>query len=148
MATQPDDVRGTLAWAVHELAVAIAEADVVAAAALGVTAGDHLALKHLLAAAEPLGPVELARLLGMSSGSATTLVERLARAGHVDRRPHPSDGRRRAVTVTAATRDRMLGALRPIADAIETAGARLTTSERTATRRFLADVTASHRRAR
>lgn len=85
-----------LTWAVHHLAVAVAEFDASVARRLGLSAGDYLALKHLLAAAGPVefadppGPVELGRLLGLSSGAATGLVDRLERAGYARREPHPA----------------------------------------------------------
>jgi len=57
------------------------------------------AMEHLMGAA--MGPVELSRRLHMTSASATVLVDRLAEAGHVEREPDPSDGRRRVVRPTA-----------------------------------------------
>ena len=107
MPPQPAPHDAHLAWAVHDLAVAIAEADVAMSAALRVTTGDYLAVKHVLLRPDELGPVELGRLLGMSSGSATALVDRLETAGHVVRRPHDRDRRRRVLTLSAATRDRI-----------------------------------------
>ena len=56
-----------LAWAVHDLAVAVADADVAISARLGVTTGDYLAIKHVLLRPDELGPVELSRLQGSSA---------------------------------------------------------------------------------
>ena len=61
---------------------------------------DAVALRLLLEAeraGQPLGPGELARKLGISSASTTTLLDRLTRSGHVRREPHPTD--RRALVI-------------------------------------------------
>ena len=42
----------------------------------------------------PMGPTELARALHITTASATAMVDRLVRAGHVVREPHPEDRRR------------------------------------------------------
>lgn len=51
---------------------------------------------------EPLSTGELAKLLGLTSGSATRLVDRLESAGFVERIPDPQD--RRKALVSLATR--------------------------------------------
>jgi DNA-binding MarR family transcriptional regulator len=56
------------------------------------------AMEHLMR--DPIGPVELSRLLHMTSASATVLVDRLEEAGHVHREPDPHDRRRRVVRPT------------------------------------------------
>ena len=43
---------------------------------------------------EPIGPTELARLLGISAASVTVLIDRLVRADILVREHHPSDRRR------------------------------------------------------
>lgn len=50
----------------------------------------------------PMGPTELARALHITTASATAMVDRLVRAGHVVREPHPED--RRRMTVRAVER--------------------------------------------
>lgn len=50
---------------------------------------------------EPLSTGEIAKLTGLTSGSATRLVDRLERAGLVERRPDPHDRRRTRVSLTA-----------------------------------------------
>ncbi|MBC3988569.1 MarR family transcriptional regulator [Streptomyces sp. AC563] len=44
---------------------------------------------------------EIAKLTGLTSGSATRLVDRLERAGLVARQPDPDDRRKMLVTLTA-----------------------------------------------
>ncbi|MHC5559589.1 MarR family winged helix-turn-helix transcriptional regulator [Kocuria sp. U4B] len=64
--------------------------------ALGMSEKDAVALRLLLEAeraGQPLGPGELARKLGISSASTTTLLDRLTKSGHIARRPHPTDRR-------------------------------------------------------
>src|SRR5690349_1511420 len=48
------------------------------------------------------GPAELAKLLGLTSGSTTTLLDRLERAGYVVRAPDHADRRKVVVRPTPA----------------------------------------------
>lgn len=114
-----------LAWSVHHLAVAVAEVDAAMARRMRLSAGDYLALKHLFVADGPMGPVELGRLLGLTSGAATGLVDRLQRAGWVQRAPHPDDRRRQILTTTARARDTLLRELRPLTEDIDRAATEL-----------------------
>jgi DNA-binding MarR family transcriptional regulator len=50
---------------------------------------------------EPLTTGQIAELTGLTSGSATRLVDRLERAGLVERKPDPHDRRRTRVSLTA-----------------------------------------------
>jgi DNA-binding MarR family transcriptional regulator len=75
---------------------------------MGMNETDLLALRYLLEAQEEgrqVSPKELAARLGISSASTTTLVDRLARTGHVRRKPHPKD-RRALVLEASAESDR------------------------------------------
>ncbi|GAA0253306.1 MarR family winged helix-turn-helix transcriptional regulator [Cryptosporangium japonicum] len=134
-----------LTWAVHHLAVAVAEFDASVARRVGLSAGDYLALKHVLAASEPPGPVELGRLLGLSSGAATGLVDRLERAGYARREPHPRDRRRQIVRATARAEAAVVRALGPVAAEIDRVGAGLTTEQRRLIVSVLDALTAVHR---
>jgi DNA-binding MarR family transcriptional regulator len=51
-----------------------------------------------------MGTADLGRRLGISSASATVLVDRLERAGHVERVRDTADRRRVVLTVTEAAR--------------------------------------------
>jgi DNA-binding MarR family transcriptional regulator len=51
-------------------------------------------------------PSSLARLLGITTGGVTTVIDRLEQAGYVRRQPDPADRRRQIVAVTGATADR------------------------------------------
>lgn len=52
-------------------------------------------------AGDLLQPGELARQLGLSTASVTGLIDRLEKAGYVERRPHPSDRRKLALAPTS-----------------------------------------------
>ena len=66
------------------------------ASGTGISLADLDALEHLEAAG-PLTQRQLGERLSLTSGAITMLVDRLERAGLVQRRPHPSD--RRSVLV-------------------------------------------------
>ena len=86
-------------------------------------------------------PGAISAHLGISTASTTKLLDRLERAAHIVRSPHPSDRRALAIAITPETRR----------SAIETVGrqharrfiaaARLSSDEREIVRRFLVDMT-------
>jgi DNA-binding MarR family transcriptional regulator len=84
------------------------------AQSLGVGVTDLLALDRLTATDDPMGVVELGNTLGIRSASATVLVDRLVSGGHLQRAPHPSDGRRRIVRPTDSAHRDVLAALGPL----------------------------------
>lgn len=90
------------------------EVHAVLAQSVGVGATDLMALDRLTASDQPMGVVELGDSLGIRSASATVLVDRLVAAGHLQRAPHPTDGRRRIVRATTSAHVDMLAALRPL----------------------------------
>ncbi|HKA49080.1 MAG TPA: MarR family transcriptional regulator [Candidatus Dormibacteraeota bacterium] len=53
----------------------------------------------------PLGPTELAHLLGLTTGGMTSVIDRLEQAGYVRRTPGQKDRRRLVVTPAVAERD-------------------------------------------
>jgi DNA-binding MarR family transcriptional regulator len=119
-----------LAWAQFELNIALARA-------LGMGPNDVWALERLRVEG-PLGPVELGhRLGGMTSASATALVDRLEAAGHVQRRRHPSDRRRLVVAPTELAEATGDGAFAPLGARLEEAAADLSDEERAAVARYL-----------
>ncbi|QWF80719.1 MarR family winged helix-turn-helix transcriptional regulator [Amycolatopsis sp. CA-230715] len=84
---------------------------------LGVSVNDLAALHHLVGRT-PLGPAELGRRLGMSTASATALVDRLERGGYLRRRPDPRDRRRIVLEATEAIAERSMAAIAPLAEAV------------------------------
>jgi DNA-binding MarR family transcriptional regulator len=95
---------------------------------MGVGETDMRALRFVMAAAQRgagATPHELADHLGISTAATTVLLDRLVRAGHVERVPHPSDGRAKLVVPTPhafeETRSELRGAhdrMREIAAAV------------------------------
>jgi DNA-binding MarR family transcriptional regulator len=87
-------------WALWEVMRAATDAGYVLAERLGLPYNDVRALGVLTESEDPLGPVELGHRLGMRSASATELVDRLERTGHVRRVRHPRDRRRVILELT------------------------------------------------
>ena len=85
---------------------------------LGLSESDVLAVQHL-AAAGRLTPTQLGALLGMTSGGATALVQRLEREGFVAREPHPRDRRSALLSLTPEIERQAGNALAPLVDAID-----------------------------
>lgn len=82
---------------------------------LGLGMNDVVALEHLVRRSD-LGPADVASLLGITTASATVLVDRLEVAGHVERRMHPGDRRRKQLIVTQHAQEEMLRTLTPLFD--------------------------------
>jgi DNA-binding MarR family transcriptional regulator len=111
---------------------------------LGTGRADATALQHLIVRG-PTGPVDLGRVLGIGSAAATALADRLERAGHIERRPHPEDRRRlQLVPTEQAERDvwRVLEPLLTRLGAVETG---LDAAERDAVARYLTAVAGAYR---
>lgn len=104
---------------------------------LGVGRRDVEAVAHLLSDGEPMGPVELARRLGISGPAATQLVDRMTEKGHLQRAAHPNDGRKTVIEVTQAGREDVLQHLVPMFAGFQVAAAGLSDSEKAAVVRFL-----------
>ena len=109
---------------------------------VGVGLTDLMALDRLTSSPEPMGVVELGDSLGIRSASATVLVDRLVAAGHLQRAPHPTDGRRRIVRATGSARDQMLGSLRPLITGINEITDRLDADTSRAVLQYLDEVCA------
>lgn len=69
-----------------------------------------------------VSPHDVAAHLRISTASTTKLIDRLVASGHLERRPHPSDGRARVVVLTDKSRREFfrhfgvhLGAMRDMA---------------------------------
>jgi DNA-binding MarR family transcriptional regulator len=142
-----DGSGAVVGWLLHDLAIAGSRIDVAVGDRLGLSATDFLAVKHVMTSGLPLGPARLGRLLGMSSGSATALVDRLERAGHLERREHPTDRRRKVLAVTRATRERVSTELRPLASALAQFAGTFAEAELAVVRRFLDGAVEVHRSA-
>ncbi len=102
---------------------------------MGLSPSEVDAMEHLMGAA--MGPVELSRRLHMTSASATVLVDRLAEAGHVEREPDPSDGRRRVVRPTAQGASAVFEQIGPLVNDLVAAEDVLAPDEREVVMRYL-----------
>ncbi|MEM9514040.1 MAG: MarR family transcriptional regulator [Actinomycetota bacterium] len=67
----------------------------------------------------PLSHGALAERLDLTAGTVTTLVDRLERAGYVERHPDPTDRRRTEVALTPATYQAFARVYRPCGQAVE-----------------------------
>lgn len=90
---------------------------------------------------DPVGPVELAHRLGISAGSATELVDRLERAGHVARERSAHDRRRVLVTPSPRAVGRLIGELQPIFERLDGLAEEFTPDEQRVIERFLRGAT-------
>ncbi|CAN5751578.1 hypothetical protein BH10ACT1_BH10ACT1_13300 [soil metagenome] len=91
----------------------------------------------------PLTPGELGTLLSLTSGSVTTLIDRLERLDWATRAPHPDDRRKVIVTLTGEAWRIGQVELAPYLDAVDAATGQLDEDERAVVGRFLADVVAN-----
>lgn len=128
-----------LSWTLREVTRANAEITRGLGRRLGLGVNDMAAMDHLLQDG-PLGPAELGNFLGMRSASATALVDRLEAAGHVERRPHPTDRRRLVVEPTPHAVEEVLGVIRPLVASLDAVAAGLAPDERQAVARYLRQV--------
>lgn len=109
---------------------------------LGAT--DMRALHYLIVAGNSgviATPGAIAAHLAISSASTTKLLDRLERAGHITRAPHPSDRRALAIAITAETREAAMQTVGKQHAKRFHSAARLTRSERDVVIRFLKDMT-------
>ncbi len=107
------------------------------AAHLGINPTDLRCLE--LAVAEPgVTPGRLAELSSLTTGAVTGVLDRLEKAGLVERRPDPADRRSVTVRPAAAAAGRILEAVAPLDAAIADVLGRYTSGEREAIAGFLA----------
>ncbi|MFW5468938.1 MarR family winged helix-turn-helix transcriptional regulator [Knoellia sp. CPCC 206435] len=101
----------------------------------GLSVSELHSLRHL--AASPMGPVELAKALGVTSAAASGVVDRLVARGHAERRPHSADGRRTEVVVTESGRREVFTLLAPMFTKLAEIDAPLDDDERALVERYL-----------
>lgn len=104
---------------------------------LGLGVSDVNALDQLVFSTEPIGPAELAARVGMTTASATVLVDRLEKAGHLRRAPHPRDRRRQTLHPTDHAREEISAALSPLITALDATAAGLTADQAAAVVKYL-----------
>ena len=135
-----------LALALRQVTLAVQRYRLRAArAGFGVGANEMMALAQLFTVG-PCNPTELAAFLSMTTASVTNLLDRLQRAGHVVRRPHPSDRRKVVVELTPRARDKMAAMFQFAGAATAYAARSMSPSELGNVLRFLHDVTEAYDR--
>ncbi|GAP56342.1 uncharacterized HTH-type transcriptional regulator YcgE [Arthrobacter sp. Hiyo6] len=102
---------------------------------MGMGETDILALRYLLraeASHKTVVPKDLSSLLGITSASTTSLIDRLVAGGHVRREPHPTDRRSLVIVPTAesdgevrATLGAMHGRMMAVAEGLTQEEARI-----------------------
>ena len=128
--------RSTSTLAALEELVEVAEAvPAVVARNAGLSTSELHSLRHLIRG--PVGPVELAKLLGVTSAASSGVVDRLTSHGHAERRSHPGDKRRTEVVITDHGRAEVLARLRPMFEALAALDATLSDDERIVVERYL-----------
>jgi DNA-binding MarR family transcriptional regulator len=121
----------------HELAVTRHRAAI--SRRLGLGDSEMLAVAHL-AQRGRLTPGELGALLDLSSGGVSALVARLEDAGHVQREPHPTDGRSTVVSLSPALVERAGRAFGPLVTELDRIAGALGDADRRAVHGYLARV--------
>jgi DNA-binding MarR family transcriptional regulator len=109
----------------------------------GLSVSELHSLRHLMAS--PMGPVELARELGVTSAASSGVVDRLVARGHAERRPHPDDRRRTEVVITESGRVEIFTRLAPMFSGLAQIDSALTAEERVVVERYLRGATAAMR---
>lgn len=106
-----------LSWALRSVLLGYDAVNDAVARRLGVGTNDVAAIGHLMERPE-LGAAELAEIIGITTASATVLLDRLETAGHITRSPHPTDRRRKTLHVTEHATAAMFEVLQPLFDAL------------------------------
>ncbi|GAA2490998.1 MarR family winged helix-turn-helix transcriptional regulator [Terrabacter carboxydivorans] len=125
---------GTLS-ALQELVEVSETVPAVVARKAGLSTSELHSLRHLMRG--PVGPVDLAKMLGVTSAASSGVVDRLVGHGHAERRAHPEDGRRTEVVITDSGRAEVLARMTPMFQSLAELDATLTEHERVVVERYL-----------
>jgi len=109
----------------------------------GLSTSELHSLRHLMDT--PMGLVELARALGVTSAASSGVVDRLVARGHATRRPHHDDGRRTEVVITETGRVEVFAMLAPMFAGLAQLDSSLSDDERVVVERYLRGATAAMR---
>lgn len=127
-----------LSWLLRMNHLTAEEVDRALGTRMGLRPLDYEAMGAILDnESSPLGPVELGHRLGISTGSATELVDRLERAGHVVRERSAQDRRRVLVTPHPNTVRRVIGELTPLLADLDELATAFTPEEQEVIGRYL-----------
>ena len=109
---------------------------------------DMTALNLIMTARSPMTPGALAKALNLSASATTSVLDRLARAGHVVRDRDPEDRRRVELRVLDAATALTSTFFQPLAREYSAAWEKLSPADRQVVARFLAVTTESVARVR
>lgn len=127
-----------LSWALRSVNRAAAQLDHVLAARLGLRSLDYEAMGHIMdLEGSQVGPAELGHRLGISTGSATELADRLEKAGHITRARDGIDRRRVNLVPEPEAVGRILGELQPLFSALDDLTLQFSADEQAVIGRFL-----------
>ncbi|WP_424217286.1 MarR family winged helix-turn-helix transcriptional regulator (plasmid) [Streptomyces sp. BI20] len=112
MSSEPDAVTARLGAATQGYQGAVDDFDRELARLLGVNETDLRCLEILLSVEETT-PRELSRQLGLTTGSVTTMLDRLEKLAYLTRGPHPDDRRKTLVRITPAAARLAYGLIGP-----------------------------------
>ncbi|MFD4559599.1 MarR family winged helix-turn-helix transcriptional regulator [Streptomyces sp. NPDC058469] len=107
-----DSVESRLGTAVQAYQSAVDDFDRELARLMGVNETDLRCLEILLAVEETT-PRELSRQLGLTTGSVTTMLDRLEKLAYLTRTPHPGDRRKTLIRITPEAARRAYGLIGP-----------------------------------
>jgi len=105
-----------LGEAVRAYQAAVDDYDRELARALAVNETDLRCLEILLQELPEASPGQLAERLGLTTGSVTTLLDRLEKAGYLSREAHPIDRRKTIVRATPAFQQHAYTLIAPLLD--------------------------------
>jgi DNA-binding MarR family transcriptional regulator len=105
-------VEARLGAAVQAYQSAVDDFDRELARLMGVNETDLRCLE-ILFAVEEITPRELSRQLGLTTGSVTTMLDRLEKLAYLTRTPHPDDRRKTLIRVTPEAAQRAFGLIGP-----------------------------------
>lgn len=128
----------------RRLQTAMVEAELALARGLKVNPTDLAAMGHLAGAEEPVGPTWLSGRLGLTPAAATELVDRLERAGHVERRRDVVDRRRVQLVPTASALSDVGGRLAPLLAALDLITASYTAEQRRTILGYLEEIVTAY----
>ncbi|MFJ6899871.1 MarR family winged helix-turn-helix transcriptional regulator [Streptomyces hokutonensis] len=108
-------VEARLGAVVQRYQAAVDDFDRELARLMGVNETDLRCLEILLSVEEAT-PRELSRQLGLTTGSVTTMLDRLEKLAYLTRTPHPGDRRKTLIRVTPEAAQRAFGLMGPFLD--------------------------------
>lgn len=148
---EPDDVEGLersrtaateLSWSLRSVNRAAADVDQALANRIGLRPLDYAAMGHIMSAeTHPLGPAELGHRLGITTGSATELVDRLERAHHIERKRTSADRRRVSLLPRKPAVDQILNELGPLFDSLDALASEFSDAEQATINLYLRSAT-------